>query len=372
MTEKIRVAMIMGKWVGGGVEAVVMNYYKHIDTNILQFDFIFDSDSRDVPIDYLKSRGSKVYFIPPYNKPIYYHKSLKKILKDGQYKIVHSHINTLSVFSLFAAKCAKVPIRIAHSHSTTNSKEKGKNLLKQLLRPFSKTFATEYMTCSELAGRWLFGDKLYNSGNVYLLNNAIDTNVFSYNINLRDEMRKTFNIAQSTLVIGHIGRFVAQKNHDFLIDIFYEIYRNNSDSMLVLAGEGPLLQQIKDKVKSLGISSAVQFLGQRSDAPSLYQMFDVFLLPSLYEGLPVVGVESQAAGLLCILSDDMTYETKVLKTTKFLSLDQTAKEWAKDILSSYTKFERKDTSREVESHGFEITTEVKKLEMKYLELWKRV
>ena len=142
--------------------------------------------------------------------------------------------------------------------------------------------------------------------------------------------------------------------------------------MLVLAGEGPLLQQIKDKVKSLGISSAVQFLGQRSDAPSLYQMFDVFLLPSLYEGLPVVGVESQAAGLLCILSDDMTYETKVLKTTKFLSLEQNAKEWAKYILSSYAKFERKDTSREVEEFGFEITSEVKKLETKYIDLWKRI
>lgn len=372
MRDKIRVAMIMGKWVGGGVEAVVMNYFNHVDDSIIQFDFIFDDDSKNVPIGFIQSKGSKVHFIPSYSKPVAYHTKLKKILKTEQYKIVHSHINTLSVFSLFAAKRAGIPIRIAHSHSTTNPKEKKKNILKQVLRPFSRLFATDYMTCSELAGRWLFGDKLYNSGNVYLLNNAIDTNVFSYNIKLRDEMRKTFNIAQSTLVIGHIGRFVAQKNHEFLIDIFYEIYQNNSDSMLVLAGEGPLLQQIKDKVESLGISNAVQFLGQRSDAPNLYQMFDVFLLPSLYEGLPVVGVESQAAGLLCILSDDMTYETKVLKTTKFLSLGQTAKEWAKYILSSYAKFERKDTSGEVESHGFEITTEAKKLEMKYLDLWKRV
>lgn len=364
--------MIMGKWVGGGVEAVVMNYFNNIDDSVIQFDFIFDEDSKNIPVDFIRSKGSKVFFIPPYNKPVDYHIELKKVLKSEKYEIVHSHINTLSVFSLFAAKMANVPIRIAHSHSTTNPKEKNKNILKQLLRPFSKLFATDYMTCSELAGRWLFGDKTYNRGDVYLLNNAIDTATFSYNEKIRDEMRESFDLAPDTLVIGHIGRFVAQKNHEFLIDIFYEIHSKNKNSILLLAGEGPLVQQIKEKVKLLGLDNSVQFLGQRSDASKLYQMFDIFLLPSLYEGLPVVGVESQAAGLLCFLSDEMTRETKVLETTKFLSLNQSAREWSDSILESYESFDRKNVRQEVEEFGFEITSEVKKLETKYIDLWKRI
>ena len=152
--EPIRIAQIIGKWVGGGVEAVVMNYYRQIDKNKIQFDFICDADSTNIPYEEIESFGGKIILIPPYQKVLAYHKELKKVLKKGNYKIVHSHINTLSVFSLFAAKCAGVPIRIAHSHSTTNPKEKKRNLMKQVLRPFSKIFATHYMCCSELAGRW--------------------------------------------------------------------------------------------------------------------------------------------------------------------------------------------------------------------------
>ena len=180
--EPIRVAQIIGKWLGGGVESVVMNYYRHIDRTKIQFDFICDEDSTNIPYGEIEKMGGKVILIPPYQKVFKYHKKLKEVLKSGGYKIVHSHINTLSVFSLFAAKCAGVPVRIAHSHSTTNKKEKKKNLLKQVLRPFSKVFATDYMCCSELAGRWLFGNKEYDNGNVYLLNNAIDLDKFKYEV----------------------------------------------------------------------------------------------------------------------------------------------------------------------------------------------
>lgn len=152
--QPIRIAQIIGKWLGGGVESVVMNYYRNIDKTKIQFDFICDSDSTDIPYDEIEKLGGKVILIPPYQKVFKYHKELKKVLKDGKYKIVHSHINTLSVFSLWAAKSAGVPVRIAHSHSTTNKKEKKKNLLKQVLRPFSKLFATDYMCCTEYAGRW--------------------------------------------------------------------------------------------------------------------------------------------------------------------------------------------------------------------------
>lgn len=361
----IRIAQIIGKWLGGGVESVVMNYYRHIDRSKIQFDFICDEDSTNIPYDEINSLGGKVILIPPYQKVIKYHNELKKVLKDGNYKIVHSHINTLSVFSLWAAKSAGVPIRIAHSHSTTNKKEKKKNLMKQVLKHFSKVFATDYMCCSELAGRWLFGDKEYDRGNVYLLNNAIDLDKFKYDENIRKEKRKELNISDDTLVIGHVGRFVEQKNHRFLIDIFNEVHKERENSILLLAGQGPLIDEIKEKVSGLGLNESVRFLGQRKDIDKLYQAFDVFLLPSLYEGLPVVGVEAQATGLLCILSDDMTSETKILATTRFISLNHSARKWSEILLEQYSKFKRKNTEDEITNNNFNIKKEKNKLENKY-------
>ncbi len=362
----LRIAHIIGKWVGGGVEAVVMNYYRHIDHAKIQFDFICDSDSTNISYDEIEKLGGKVILVSPYQHIISYLKELKVILKEGKYRIVHSHINALSVFPLYAAKKVGVPIRIAHSHSTTNKKEWKKNLLKQILRPFSKRYATDYICCSELAGRWLFGDKVYDNGEVYLLNNAIDLDKFAYDEDVRKAKRKELNISDDTLVIGHIGRFVAQKNHTFLIDIFNELHKQNKNSLLLLAGQGPLIDEIKNKVNDLNLTESVKFLGQRNDVNELYQAFDVFLLPSLYEGLPVVGVEAQAAGCLSILSDDMTKETKVLNSTKFISLNQNASFWANEILSSNKKFVRKNSINEMTNNNFNIKKEAKKIENKYL------
>lgn len=368
--EPIRIAQIIGKWLGGGVEAVVMNYYKHIDRSKIQFDFICDSDSTNIPYDEIEKLGGKVILIPPYQKIFKYHKELKKVLQEGNYKIVHSHINTLSIFSLFAAKCAKVPVRIAHSHSTTNKKEKKKNLMKQILKPFSKLFATDYMCCSEYAGRWLFGNKEYDKGNVYLLNNAIDVELFKYDENVRKQIRNELNIKDDTLAIGHIGRFVEQKNHTFLINIFNEVHKQNNNSLLLLIGQGPLKERIEEKVKQLGISNSVLFLGQRNDTNKLYQAMDVFVLPSLYEGLPVVGVEAQASGLLCLLSDEMTKETKILGTTKFKYINKPALDWANDILNNYKDYTRKSQNDNIRKNGFDIEEEGKKLEEKYFKLLK--
>lgn len=369
--EPIRIAQVIGKWVGGGVEAVVMNYYRHIDKSKIQFDFICDEDSTNIPYEEIEKLGGKVILIPPYQKLFRYHRELKRVLKEGNYKIVHSHINTLSVFSLFAAKCAKVPVRIAHSHSTTNKKEKKKNLMKQVLKPFSKLFATDYMCCSELAGRWLFGDKLYNEGKIYLLNNAIDLKKFEYNEKIREEVRKELNIGEETFVMGHIGRFVEQKNHSFLIDIFYELHKEKQNAVLMLVGQGPLQEESKAKVEQLGLKDKVLFLGQRNDTASLYQAIDVFVLPSLYEGLPVVGVEAQAAGLLCVFSDDMTKETKVLESTIFNTLNQSASEWTKTILTESKEYVRGKTSDEMKKKNFDIDTEACRLEKMYYDLLNR-
>ena len=368
--QPIRVAQIIGKWLGGGVESVVMNYYRHIDKTKIQFDFICDNDSTNIPYEEIEKLGGKVILIPPYQKVFKYHKTLKKVLKDGNYKIVHSHINTLSMFSLFAAKCAGVPVRIAHSHSTTNKKEKKKNLLKQVLRPFSRLFATDYMCCSELAGRWLFGNKEYDKGNVYLLNNAIDLDKFKYDEKVRKEKRKELNISDDTLVIGHVGRFVEQKNHRFLIDIFYEVHKKEKNSILLLAGQGPLMDEIKEKVKKLGLEDNVRFLGQRNDINELYQAMDLFLFPSLYEGLGMVLIEAQYAGLNCYCSDAVPKEAYISNLLTEINLSESASKWAEKIIERQNKFTRKDMTEELKDSGYDIRNETKKLEEEYFKLLK--
>ncbi len=362
------IAQIMGKWNGGGVEAVVMNYYRHLDRNNIQFDFICDNDSTNIPYEEIKRLGGKVFLVPPYQKIFEYNKELFKIFKKEKYKIVHSHINTLSIFPLRIAKKANIPVRIAHSHSTSNKKEWKRNLIKQLLRPFSKMYATDYMCCSEFAGRWLFGDKEFDKGNVYLLNNAIDVDKFKYDEKIRKMKREELGINKDTLVIGHIGRFVSQKNHTFLIDIFKEIHRQNKNTTLLLVGQGPLKKTIEEKVKVLNLENSVIFLGQREDVNDLYQTMDVFVLPSLYEGLPVVGVEAQASGLLCMFSTDMTREVKILDTSIFIPLEKSSSYWAKKIMDNYTANKRKDERKAVTMANFSINEEAQKLVEKYKSL----
>ena len=371
--EPIRIAQIIGKWVGGGVEAVVMNYYRHIDRNKIQFDFICDDDSTNIPYEEIEKLGGKVILIPPYQKLFKYHKELKKVLKEGNYKIVHSHINTLSVFSLYAAKCAGIPVRIAHSHSTTNKKEWKKNLVKQVLRPFVKVFATDYFACTEHAGRWMFGNKNFEKGNIYILNNAIDFKNFTYNVNERNSIRKELNINSDDYVLGHIGRFVEQKNHNFLIDLFYEYYKLNDKAKLMLIGQGPLQKEIIKKVDDLGLSKNVIFLGQRNDANKLYQAMDLFVFPSLYEGLGMVAIETQISTIPCICSEEVPKEAKISNYIIYEKLEKGPKEWALIINRNRKKFADKSKiqfTKKIDTFNIEI--ECKKFTDKMIKLYEGV
>lgn len=364
--EPIRVAQVVGKWVGGGVESVLMNYCTHINDKEVQFDFICDEDSTDIPYDKIESIGGRVILVPPYQNIFEYQKELTKVFTEEKYEIVHSHINALSVFPLYAAKKANVPVRIAHSHSTSSKKEWKRNLVKNMLRPFSKVFATDYMCCSEHAGRWLFGDKKYDEGNVYLLNNAIDVDYFKYNEEVRKNKREELNIPDDIKVIGHVGRFVSQKNHEFLIDIFNEVHKKDKKTILVLIGQGPLMGDIKKKVNELGISDCVKFLGQRKDINELYQALDLFLFPSIYEGLGMVLVEAQGSGLPCIASTEVPTYAKVSDLVDFLDLDLGEKVWSKKVLEILNNSKARSVSKEnFEDKGYDINLESMKLIDKY-------
>ena len=365
----LRIGIILGKWFGGGVEAVLMNYYRNIDRNKIQFDFICDSDSTNIPYDEIKSLGGRVILCPPYQDIFKYIKELKKIFKENNYKIVHSNINALSVFPLYAAKKSGVPIRIAHSHSTSNKKEWKKNLLKNALRPFSKKYATHYFACTEHAGRWLFGNKTFDQGKVFVVNNGIDLNNYIFNENIRKEKRNELNLKNSDIVIGHIGRFMKQKNHEFLIDVFNELYKENNNYKLILLGQGPLQDEIKEKVKLLNLENAVLFLGQKEDANKYYQAMDLFLFPSLYEGLGMVAIEAQTAGLPCIVSTEVPKIAKVSDKIYFIGLEEPIGEWTKTI-NDFISDDRTINLKEIQEAGYDIVTEVKKLEQKYIDLTK--
>ena len=315
------VAQIMGKWIGGGVESVIMNYYRHLDHTKVQFDFICDEDSTRIPYDEIKKLGGRVFLVPKYQKLPQYLKALEGLFRKNQYRIVHSNVNTLSVFPLYAAKKAGVPVRISHSHSTSNAREWKRNIIKNILRPFSKKYATDYFTCSELAGRYLFGDKSYDQGKVKIIHNAIDLDKFKFDPEARKKLRKELDIKEKTVVIGHVGRFVKQKNHDFLIDVFNEYHAKNPDSKLLLIGTGPLEEKIKAKVEKLNLSDSVLFLGQRDDTNKLYSVMDVFCLPSLYEGLGMVLIEAQMNGLPCLASNEVPREAKITENIDFIIFD---------------------------------------------------
>ena len=363
MEKPIRVLQIMGIVESGGVEAVIMNYYRHIDKSKVQFDFVMHKGSNTKYIAEVKSMGAKVYEVTPYRNPIKFICEVKKIIKDGNYKIVHSNMNALSVFPLFAAYIAGVPVRILHNHSTDTKAEPLRTFVKHLLRPFARFFANQYWACSRLAGEWMYGKKAVDEGRVTIINNAIDLQKFSFDEDKRKKLRDELGL-QDCFVIGHVGRFMKQKNHDFLVDIFAEISKKQENARLALIGDGPLKQDIEDKVKSLGLDKKVIFTGVRSDVADLYNVMDVFVLPSFYEGLPVVGVEVQANGLPFLCSSNVTKEILISDRIGLLDLEQGSNAWADKIIEFVGK-ERKAASVSINQSGFDIEVEAKKLEKKY-------
>ena len=364
MSEKkpIIVAQVMGKWLGNGVESVIMNYYRHLDHSKIQFDFICDEDSTRIPYDEIKKLGGRVFLVPKYQKLLKYLKALEKLFKENQYRIVHSNINTLSVFPLYAAKKASVPIRISHSHSTSNPKEWKRNLIKNILRPFSKRYATDYFACSELAGRYLFGNKTFDRGEVKIIHNAIDIDKFRFDEEARKKFRKEFGIKDSTIVIGHVGRFVQQKNHTFLVDVFKEYHEKNPDSKLLLVGSGPLEDKIKKKVEKFGLKNSIIFLGQRNDINKLYSVMDIFCLPSLYEGFGMALLEAQVSNLPCVASTEISKEVELVDNFQYISLNLSSQIWVEKILGLTNNKIRKTNKKLVSEKGFNIAQKSEKLE----------
>lgn len=364
MSEILRVAHIVGKMCNGGVENTVLNYYKNIDKDNIQFDFFVDEDST-IDLNVLKKEindmGGEVYVVPPYQQLNKYIFKLSEIFKKNNYKIVHSHLNTLNIFPLYAAKKANVPVRIAHNHSTAGKGEMKKNILKYMLRPFGKLFATNLVACTRYAGEWMWGKKTFSRGEIKVFYNAIDLEKFKKNGYVREKYRKELNI-NDKFVIGNVGRFCKQKNHEFLIDVFYNVYKKNDDAVLILVGEGSIEKDIKDKVNNLNLDKSVIFAGTRRDVYNIYQVMDVFVFPSIYEGLGMAAIEAQAIGLPTIVSTGVPKEAKITNKIKFLSIDDGVDVWADEILRVNKS---NDLNNEHIIDEYDIRKQVKELEKYY-------
>lgn len=320
MSNPVRVLHAAVNMNRGGAETLVMNLYRNIDRSKVQFDFltckegVFDAEILEL--------GGKVHRIP-YVTEIGHFGYLKALhsffAAHREYKILHSHMDKMSGFVLRAAKKAGVPVRVAHSHSTNSEGGVSARIYKWYASQFISSCATNFMACSYSAANWLFGK---NSGGCLIIKNGINLKNFTCSPDVRKQIRDDLGINENCLVVGHVGRFYEPKNHDFIIDIFEEFARFNPDSVLILVGDGLLRSVIQNKVTGLNLQDKVKFLGVRSDVNRLLQAFDVFIFPSLYEGLPVTLIEAQGAGVPCLISNTITSEVDMgINLVEYLPLN---------------------------------------------------
>ncbi|WP_109300644.1 glycosyltransferase family 1 protein [Aquimarina sp. AU474] len=328
----IRVLQVFTIMNRGGAESMIMNYYRQLDRDKVQFDFLVHRKEEAAFDDEIKTLGGKIHRLDPINPlfPKAYYDALRSFFTThNEYSIVHSHLNTFSSFPLKIAREFNIPCRIAHAHIAIDKvnfsslkkegiKETLKKIIKLRLKRKVKNHTTHLFSCGDKAGRWLFGEK----SSFQLMNNAIDAIKFEYNTTTSLTYKNELNISEDTLVLGHVGRFASQKNHSFLIDVFASLLKQKEDCILLLVGDGPLKKEIERKVKNLDIQNKIQFLGVRTDIPELLQVFDIFVFPSFYEGLPVTLIEAQAAGVKVLASDAITKEVHLTKDIEFISINQ--------------------------------------------------
>lgn len=365
----IRILHIIGSLNMGGIQTFLMSIYRNIDREKIQFDFLVGSKEPGDFNEEIKKLGGRIYSITPRKEGIKKnHMSLCNFFKEhNEYKIVHQHVSSLSnITPLKIAKKYGVPIRIVHSH---NIREGGRAIHKFIHKwnqLFIKSYATDFFACSDLAAKWLFPKNQYKKKEYVVIPNAIDVNKFVYNQMIRDEYRKLFNL-DNKFVVGHVGRFHPQKNHGFVIDVFLKIFQMNPQSMLVLVGEGDLRVEFEEKVKKLGLVDSVLFLGTRSDVSNLFQAMDSFLFPSLYEGLGIVLVEAQAAGLHCVTSKNVVPEdVNVSDLVDFLPLTSSPDVWANTVLKHKDEI-RYDREKGVKNAGYDIFQVTKEMQERYEE-----
>ncbi|NLK22329.1 MAG: glycosyltransferase family 1 protein [Epulopiscium sp.] len=365
---KIRVLHVVSTLaISSGVMSFIMNYYRNIDREKVQFDFIYFVNNGNTYENEIKKMGGKSYFL---KKPsIRSYNSYRRFFKENGhvYHIIHLHEVYLNGFIHPLAKKYGIKHRITHSHNTMYSENRIKAIRNKLLCiPLKKT-SNIFFACSEDAGKFLYGQKYVNSGNVKIFNNAIDTEKFRYNSKKRNEIRGELCL-KDKFVIGHVGRFAEQKNHDYLFKVFIAIKEKKADCVLMLLGDGPLFEKYKVKASELGIDNCVYFLGSKSNIHDYYNAMDVFVLPSIFEGLGIVLIEAQCNGLTCYVSNTVPNQAKISDDYYCMSLDDKAEKWA-DVIIEGIPYNKRLYHMETDTKAnFDILSQGKSLEEFYLNL----
>ena len=363
MEEPKRVLHVIQRMEAAGSQTLLMNLYRNIDRSRLQFDFLVHYKEKQFFDSEIEELGGKVYRLSvreDYNFVKYYSQLNKFFQEHDEYKVVHGHMHSLGAVYLNCAKRRGVPVRIAHSHSNSSARNM-KRYIKEIMINLYKKNANYLFACSKDAGKYMFGDSEFS-----VINNAIDSEKFIFNSDIRNKLREELNI-KNKFVLGHVGRFEIPKNHNFLIEVFSEYCKMNNDAVLLLIGTGSLEEKIREKVNKLELAGKVIFLGNRRDVEQLYQAMDVFLFPSLFEGLGIVAVEAQAAGLPCICSENLPNEINLSTLFHPISLKDSISMWTKKIkIESESNKQRIDMSDSIKKAGYDIKYLAREMENFYL------
>jgi glycosyltransferase involved in cell wall biosynthesis len=372
----IRVLRIVSVMNRGGIETQIMNMYRKLDRSKCQFDFLVTREEFGVFDEEIENLGGRIYRVPSIRKVglLKFIKNINDFFKEHkEYKIVHSHMNTWSGLFLNIAKYHNIPVRIAQSHSAQqgykNHTLKGvvENYFKRVMKLFIKSGATHFWAVGKAAGEWLYGEKIAQS-KMKIVPNAKDLNEYKYDAIARDQLRNELGISKDAIVIGHVGSFSPVKNHELLIELFNDLKKKVDNSYLCLVGDGPLRRKVEEKITDLDITSNVLILGQRNDVNKLMSMFDVLVLPSLFEGMPNVVIEAQAAALPCVVSDSVTREIDMeMGIIKFISLNKSVKAW-NDAILNIAKSNRLVDTKNISKKGYDLESVINFIE----DFYKRV
>lgn len=375
MQEKEPVRVLVTAPLGvGGVTNMMINIQSHLDRSKVNFDYLVFHDRKEALEDKVASMGSRKLIasvdhisVRPLRRLLRINE-IRKVCKENKIQILHYNADSAAdVTNILGAKLGGVKYVTIHSHNAGfGTAGKGVRMVSKLLQPFIPALCNNYWACSDLAARFLFPKSIIEAGNYAVLPNGIELEKYDYNEAVRKEMRTKLGL-EDRFVVGDAGRFSDQKNHTFLLDIFKEIARKNDKAVLLLFGVGELVEPMKEKTKRLGIQERVIFYGASSEMEKMYQAMDVFLMPSLHEGLPVTGVEAQASGLPCVFADTITKEVDITGHSEFLSLDEAPGVWADKVLA-YVESERKSNKKELLEAGYDIQQTADIVSKLYLEV----
>lgn len=370
MTEPIRILHVLGSTDLGGAESRIMDIYRCLDREKIQFDFMVHQEKTGYYEEEIKAMGGRIYRVPRFK--LYNIGSYKKAwraffaeqnARHMKFHAVHGHMTSTAAIYLPIAKASGVPITIAHARSAGVDKGIKGIVTKSIRRPLRKR--CDYMfACSGLAGEAVFGSRNVLSEKVKIIPNAIDAAKFSYRETVRTELRRKMQL-EDKFVVGHIGRFHYAKNHEYLLEVFAHIAAKKENAVLLLLGEGTRMEEMKKMAARLNVQDKVLFLGNKKETWDYYQVMDFFVCPSRFEGLPGAVVEAQAAGLACLISDTIAKEVGITELVTYKSIQEEPQKWV-DFVLEHQEYAREDKYEQLVAAGFDVKEQVKRYEQFYL------